>query len=174
MSPIDERPDELDAQIAALLARVPSAPSSPSEAPGAFADRVLARVAVTPQVLPAAIAIARDPLPWWVRPMIQPAGVLSVVLAGLFVVFAAPLRAAAGQAPEWSARILASGAAALGPWIEPLAASFGGGPLVDAFVALAVLPLVGVLSFGLYRLGVGVAEFGLAHPAATLARVRRP
>jgi hypothetical protein len=173
MSPIDERPDEIDAEIAALFARGPAVPPPPPGTPGAFADRVLARVAVTPQVRPAAIAVARDPLPWWVRAMIQPAGVLSIVLAGFVVLLAAPLRAAGGQAPEWGARILASGAAALSPWIEPLAAYFGRGPLVDAFVALAVLPAVGVLSFGLYRLGVGVAEFGHAHPVATLARVRR-
>ena len=99
------------------------------------------------------MAASPSALPWWIRATAQPTGVLTVVLAGVAVWFAPQLRAAGAATPAWGAELLARAAGLAAPMIQPITAYLGRDPLVDTGIALAILPLVGVLSFGLFRLG---------------------
>jgi len=138
-------------------------------APPGFAERVMARVALAPQetalgrgFVPALVA-AGDAVPWWVRAAAQPSSVLALALAGVAVAFAPQLARVARGAPQWSAELLAVGASLLAQGTAPVAVAAGNDPWVRLAVTLALLPLVGVASIGLYRLGIGMAT---PHPGA--------
>ena len=153
--------DALRAERSMLALFAAPAAAAPT-APAGFADGVLARVRVTPQERPAPARVlvpAASPaaLPWWIRATAQPTGVLTLVLLGIAVWLAPVLRAAGAAAPAWGAALFARAAGLAAPLVRPLTAYLGRDPYVDAAIALAVLPLAGVLFFGLYRLGHLVA-----------------
>jgi hypothetical protein len=142
---------------------------SPAFAPG-FADRVMARVATMPQDAPpgAALALPRDPLPWWIRAVGQPATALALALAGLATGFAPQLLDLSRGAAGWAGAIQGGWiGTALAPGSDP------GLGLVAAGTSLALLPL---LSIALYRLGARITTVRFAAPpiAALPAGSRRP
>jgi hypothetical protein len=126
-----------------------------------FAMRVRARIAATAQDPPAEsvaaararaafeLALRRDAFPWWVRAATQPACALALVLAAFAIVFAAPIARTAQSAPQWSAAAFALVTGALAPWL----ARVGTDPVAGTGLALALVPLVLLLSRVLFRLG---------------------
>lgn len=91
-------------EVEAALANAPAAPRG-------FTDRVMARVAATPQetAVPRATAGAlavpflAPAFPWWVRIAMEPAVLLAAVLAALFVRFGAPILAGVTRLEAWLA-----------------------------------------------------------------------
>jgi hypothetical protein len=137
--------------------------------PGGFADRVMRQVALTPQVrasrLPAFVALPVDVLPWWIRAVVQPAGVLALMLAGVAAAFTPQLLGISRRAPQWSADALAALSSGLAPWVERANAIVGRDPLTGSVVLLALLPLAVLAAFGLYRLGALIGTLRLTVPA---------
>ena len=135
-------------EVEAALANTPAAP------PG-FTDRVMARVAVTPQAAPAPRAVAgglAGPLlpsafPWWVRIAMEPAVLLAAVLAALFVRFSAPILSGASRVQAWLAHAQVPGHAVLdAPWTA----------------GLFLLPALAWASWQAYRWSESLASKGAA------------
>ena len=126
-------------------------------APADLADRVMARVAVTPQVrarVPLVDMLASVPaLPWWVRASFEPATVFATLLASLLLWRGDALFALASRA----AAVLVAWLAALAPagpsdavatiWLQPV--------MLTSLV-LGAAPLVLMSSQVLYRWSAGL------------------
>lgn len=123
-------------------------------APAGFTDRVMARVAESPQPLagaarlPVAASLPPSPFPWWVSAMMQPAAVLAAVAAALLAGFGEPMLRGVFAAQGWAAQALAGHAPAA---LDPVAARV---------VALALLPSVAWMSWRIYRWSEGLAARG--------------
>lgn len=160
--------------VSALFAApVAALPDATSVAAG-LADRVMARVALTPQSAPVpapaiATPLAADALPWWIRVAARPEAAAACLLAGLAVLFSPQLLGFAHTAPQWGAAALAAFTMAGSALLAPLAGRIGGDPWVGAAVALAFLPVVGLLAYALYLLGMQVARVRLV-PAGLRGR----
>jgi len=153
--------------VAALFA-IPASAATSAVAPG-FADRVMMRVALVPQlerVAPAAPPLPIDPLPWWVRVAARPEAVAAALLAGLVVLLAPQLLGFARSAPQWSGATLGALTTAVTPLLAPIGAHIGADPLVRTGVALAFLPLVALLAYALYLLGLQLSHVRFASGAA--------
>ena len=133
-------------EVEAALANTPAAPQG-------FTDRVMARVAVTPQEAAAprpASGIPAGPLvpsafPWWVQIAMEPAVLLAAVLAAAFVRFGGPILTGALRAQVWLAHAGASTHAAIdAPWTA----------------TLFLLPAIGGASWLIYRWSASVASRG--------------
>ncbi|MBI1797549.1 MAG: hypothetical protein HY076_06255 [Candidatus Eisenbacteria bacterium] len=133
--------------------RLDEALSAPvRSAPEGFADRVMARVAVTPQRRAPVVTLGGFPLapalPWWVRAAFEPACVLATVVAAALLWRGATLAslatAGAAQLVAWITRVPAVPSAAWWP------------PVVMMGAALAAAPLVFMLSQLLYRWSAGL------------------
>ena len=107
-------------------------------APRGFADRIMARVAVTPQERPSVLAIDNFPLapaiPWWARVALEPVCVLAVVLGAVLLwrgsVLTAAVTVEMAKFAAWA--VVAPGTLANG-WLPPTmltAATFALAPLV--------------------------------------------
>jgi len=116
-----------------------------------FTDRVMARVAETPQraLAPAVlVALPLAPvLPWWVRAAMQPATILAAIAAAVLLGWGDDLVQNAGA---WSGLLdgMATGRAA--PWAAD--------PRVPLAVAIAVAPGVAWVSRRLYAWGSRLAS----------------
>ena len=134
-------------EVEAALASTPSAP------PG-FTDRVMARVAVTPQAAAAPRAAAGSlaapflppAFPWWVRIAMEPAVLLAAVLAALFVRFGAPILGGAAEVQAWLAHAEASTRVPAAPWTA----------------ALFLLPALAWASWQAYRWSAALTSRGAA------------
>lgn len=133
-------------EVEAALANTPVAPRG-------FTDRVMARVAVTPQEVSAPRAAAGPlgaPLfppafPWWVRIAMEPSVLLAAALAAVFVGFGGPIFTAALRAQAWLAHAEASAHVPIdAPWTA----------------ALFLLPAVAGASWLIYRWSASVASRG--------------
>ena len=140
--------DELETLLAA-----PSAP-----APAGFAARVMARVALTPQVR-ARIPVTEllpffETVPWWVRLALEPASLLALLLASVLVWRGDTLFALASsgavQLAAWLARSLHTPVPVPAPAIAPADAIWLQ-PLVLTCIALGAAPLALMGSRLLYR-----------------------
>ncbi len=136
--------------------------------PADFAARVMARVALTPQLDPVAAtmdpALARlsaDPLPWWIRAVARPEGAVACAIAGLAILFSPQLFGLARVAPQWSSAALGTLTLLVSPWLAPILSRLEANPLVGLGVGLALLPLLALLTWALYRLGVQLARVRL-------------
>jgi hypothetical protein len=150
---------------------------------------VLVRVAVTPQdtphvasaTAPASIravagveaAVARDLIPWWVRAAAQPASVLALGLASVAVAFAPQILGASKDAPQWSAGVLTVLTGMIAPWLGRVGSILGGDPVAGTGVALAIVPLVLVVSTALFRFGASLTTVHFAAPDSRRGRASR-
>ena len=147
-----------DARLDALL-RGPGGRGGPRDrpasAPAGFADRVLARVAVTSQdSVSAMFPVA--PTPWWVRAAAQPASALALVLAGTATAFAPQLLGVSREAGAWAAALRAA-------LVPALAGGGAGGALrPEPLVLAALAPVLVLASIALYRLGRTLATVRFA------------
>lgn len=136
--------------------------------PADFAARVMARVALTAQLRPVPRAtepaIARAPadlLPWWVRALARPEGVVACTVAGLALLFSPQMFGLARVAPQWSSTALAALSLLVSPWLSPVLERLAAKPLVGFGVGLALLPLLALAVYALYRLGMQLARVRL-------------
>ncbi|MEO6461827.1 MAG: hypothetical protein ABIP29_02015, partial [Candidatus Eisenbacteria bacterium] len=145
--------------------------------PPDFAERVMARVALTLQdaaaAMPAPARVPSEMFPWWIRAAAQPASVLALALAGVVTAFTPQLLGASLDAPQWSAAALALLTGTLAPSLGRADALVGSDPLAGAAVSLALLPLVALVSMGLYRLGASMTTARFAPPQAARTGGRR-
>src|SRR5205814_3319291 len=133
--------------------------AAPPAAPGGFADRVMVRVAVTPQRRPFVPALDAFPLapalPWWVRAAFEPACVLATVVVAVLLwqgtVLSALVAALAQQLVAW---LSVSPALTVPMWVQPMTLAGAG---------LAAAPLVFMLSQQLYHWSADL--FGPRHAA---------
>ena len=140
----------LDAMLEVEAALANTAP-----APHGFTDRVMARVAVTPQENPApavgsgalAAPLLPPAFPWWVRIAMEPSVLLAAVLAALFVRFGAPIVSGASRVEAWLAQVPATFHA---PFAAPWTA------------ALFLLPALAWASWQIYRWSEALASKGAA------------
>ena len=153
--------DELETLLAA-----PSAP-----APAGFSARVMARVALTPQVR-ARIPVTEllpffETVPWWVRLALEPASLLALLLASALVWRGDRLFALASsgaiQLAAWLARSLHPAGPAPAPAIAPVDAIWLQ-PLVLTCIALGAAPLALMGSRLLYRWSATLAGPHQARP----------
>lgn len=139
------------------MLEVEAALASTPVAPHGFTDRVMARVAITPQktaapqVAAGALAAPLLPpaFPWWVRIAMEPAVLLAAVLAALFVRFGAPILAGASRMEAWLAHVQAPvtfHAPVDAPWTA----------------ALFLLPALAWASWQIYRWSEALASKGAA------------
>lgn len=129
-------------------------------APAGFAGRVMARVALTPQVR-ARIPVTEllpffQTVPWWVRLALEPASLLAILLASLLVWRGDALFALASsgavQLAAWLARALPAAGAAPGPAAPPdPVTGMLLQPVVLTCIALGAAPLALMGSRVLYR-----------------------
>lgn len=85
-------------------------------APAGFTDRVMARVAETPQaaaviVAPLRVAPAPEPFAWWVRAAMEPSMLLATTLAAMLMLWSGPIARGGLVVAAALNRALASGAA---------------------------------------------------------------
>lgn len=122
-------------------------------APAGFADRVMARVADTPQGA-AAAALAPAPvralldlpaLPWWVRAAIEPGALLAAAASALLLGWGGPLFHRASLASGWISQALAHAPAMPAPTEMD--------PRVMWVVTLAFAPAVAWASLRFYAWG---------------------
>lgn len=135
-------------EVDAALANAPAAPHG-------FTDRVMARVALTPQEASAprtAAGVLAAPLlppafPWWVRIAMEPAVLLAAVLAALFAWFGGPILAGASRFQEWLAH-----------------AGLSAHPSIDTpwTAALFLLPALAWASWQIYRWSASLTSKGAA------------
>lgn len=146
------RDEELDDLLAA-----------PPRAPRGFADRVMARVARTPQQRPNVFAIGLVPvppaLPWWVRASFEPASALALVLAAALVWRAPDLMLFASR---FATQVTAWLAGAAVPAITP-EALLQPAPLIALVFGLAA-PLF-MMTSALYRWSSHLAGPAQARPS---------
>jgi hypothetical protein len=149
-----------------------------------FVEGVLARVAVTPQDVPptakasatlrplAAIegAMIREALPWWVRAAGQPACALALALAAVVAAFLPQLLGMARDFPQWSAGAVTVLTGTIAPWLGRADSIAGRDPAAGVGVALALVPLMLVVSTALFRLGVSLTTVRFAAPASRRGR----
>lgn len=142
-------------------------------APAGFAARVMARVAVTPQVrsrIPVTELLPYfQTVPWWVRATLEPASLLALLLASTLMwrgdALVTLTSTGAAQLAAWLARTLpAPGPVpfeaadpATAPWLQPI---------VVTSVALALAPLAWMGSRVLFRWSEQLAGPRPARPAA--------
>ena len=147
-----------------------------------FVERVLARVAVTPQEVPPVVtakasaalrplaaieaAMVREALPWWIRAAAQPACALALALAAVVAAFFPQLLGVARDFPQWSAGAVSVLTGAIAPWLGRADSIVGRDPVAGAGVALALVPLVLVVSTALFRLGASLTTVRFAAPAS--------
>jgi len=139
--------DELETLLAART----------TPAPAGFASRVMAKVALTPQVR-ARIPVTEvlpyfQTVPWWVRLALEPASLLALLLASVLVwrgdwLFALASSGAV-QLAAWLAQSLHPPGPAPAPTVAPDAFWFQ--PLVLTCIALGAAPLALMGSRLLYR-----------------------
>ncbi len=149
-----------------------STTASPAPVSADFVASVMARVARTPQLRPvlsaaepAMAGVSADTLPWWVRAIARPEGAVACAIAGLALLFSPQMFGLARVAPQWSSATLTTLTLLVSPWLAPILERLAARPLVGFGVALALLPLVAVATWALYRLGVQLARVRLV-PAA--------
>lgn len=110
------------------MLEIEAALANPPVAPAGFTDRVMARVAVTPQAAAprAVIGMPAAPLlppafPWWVRIAMEPAVLLAAVVAALFVRFSAPVLGGAARVQVWLSHVEVSAHLPIdAPWTAAL------------------------------------------------------
>ena len=123
--------------------------------PADLTERIMAKVAVTPQV-PARIPVMEvlpffQTVPWWVRIAVEPASLLALLLAAALVwrgdtLFALATGGAATLA-SWIARALSAPL----PSPDPAVGNFILNPNVLTAIALGVAPLAFMASRAIYR-----------------------
>ncbi len=155
-----------DRSVARLFTTSISASLAP--VPTDFAARVMARVVLTPQLRPVAAtmdpALARlpaDPLPWWIRAVARPEGAVACAIAGLALLFSPQLFGLARVAPQWSSAALGTLTLLVSPWLAPVLERIAARPLVGVGIGLALVPLVALATWALYRLGLQLARVRL-------------
>jgi hypothetical protein len=123
-------------------------------APAGFTDRVMARVAETPQMSRSAFSAAAPvlpvlapALPWWVRAAMEPAVLLAAVLAAVLVGWGSELARGANTAVVWLAGAVTSGVSqsAWAPLVDD--------PRVLIAMVIALTPSLLWTSRRLYALG---------------------
>lgn len=138
--------DELERLLAAPAAAMPAG----------FTERLMTRVARTPQV-PSRIPVMEllpffPTVPWWVRVAIEPASLLAMLLASVLLWRGEALFALASGGTVQLASWIAAGLSAPLPTLDP--GAVGATliqPTVAAGIALALIPLVVMGSPALYR-----------------------
>ena len=135
-----ERGDDFGREIARALNSFPSAPGA------ALTDRIMARVAVTPQ---AALAPQAGPvLDWWVRAAAEPSVSLAGLLAALMLWNPAALVRLGGSLLQSVLTTLANAADRLSPPAPP---AWLTAPTMTLALTMAALPAILWLSYSLYR-----------------------
>lgn len=129
-------------------------------APAGFARRVMARVAMTPQVR-ARIPVTEllpffQTVPWWVRLALEPASLLAILLASVLVwrgdMLFALASSGAVQLAAWLAQALPPPGAVQPPALQPdPVATMWLQPLILTCIALGAAPLALMGSRVLYR-----------------------
>ena len=140
-------------------------------APAGFTTRVMARVAITPQVR-ARIPVTEllpffQTVPWWVRLALEPASLLALLLASVLVwrgdMLFALASSGAVQLAGWLARSLHTAGAVPAPAIPPGPSdAIWLQPLVLTCIALGAAPIALMGSRLLYRWSAALAG---PHPA---------
>jgi len=138
-----------------LEAAMASAPA----APHGFTDRVMARVAETPQLSArearhfgvTSLPIPAPVLPWWVRAMQQPATLLAAALAAVLVGWGDALFRGSNSAAAGFATFLATASA------QVPAASLLADPRVALAMAIALTPSLLWASRRLYAWGLSLS-----------------
>ncbi len=128
--------------------------ASTAAAPAGFTDRVMARVARTPQAAPAALRprhavapLVAPAMPWWVRAATQPPALMAVVLAALLAGWSGALFDAARAGASLLAGALARDAFAGGGFV------LFDDPRLATAVAVALAPSLVWTSVQLYAWG---------------------
>lgn len=126
-------------------------------APRGFADRVMARVAVTPQQRPHVLSLANFPLapaiPWWTRVAFEPVCVLAVILGAALLWRGAAVSAAVTVAlAKFAAWAAVTPDMVPAGWLQP-----------TMLATLALAPVAVLLSQQLYRWSSSLAGPRHAH-----------
>jgi hypothetical protein len=137
--------DELERMLAGPSAAMPEG----------FTERLMARVATTPQVTIRIPVMELLPffqtVPWWVRVAVEPASLLAILLASALLWRGEALFALASAGAIQFVAWIARGLSVPLPSPDPAVGAALIQPTVAAGIALAVIPLVVMGSHALYR-----------------------